>query len=206
VDLSQLEVSSYLTGPAHLDLLASGREAQPQGNRDAFEDFVPNEVYRCADGEWLAITARDDREWRALCAAIGDERLSLDEGLATLEGRRARRSAVDEALGRWAARQRADAAMRRLQEAGVPAGMVQNARDMTDRDEQLAAREWLTFLDHPVRGHYPADRYPARFSHTPLEPYSPAPVFGHHTFEAYHDLLGMSDEEIAAAIGDGLFI
>ncbi len=205
VDLSQLEVSTYLTGPAHLDLFANGREAQPLGNHDAFEDFVPSEVYRCGDGEWLAVTTRDDQEWRGLCAVIGDDMLSADEGFATVEGRRARRAMVDDALARWAGGQSANAAMHRLQAAGVPAGMIQNARHMTDSDEQLVAREWLTYLDHPVRGHHPADRYPARFSRTPLEPYAPAPILGQHTFEVYHELLGMSDEEIAGAIGEGLF-
>src|SRR5262249_18137640 len=158
---------------------------RPLGNQDAFEDFVPNEVYRCGDGEWLALTARDDDEWRTLCVAIGDERLARDEGLATVAGRRARRGVVDGALAQWAAGQRARDAMERLQAAGVPAGMVQTARDITDDDEQLAARTWLIHLDHPVRGRYPADRYPARFSRTTLEPSAPAPVFGQHTFEVY---------------------
>jgi crotonobetainyl-CoA:carnitine CoA-transferase CaiB-like acyl-CoA transferase len=64
VDLSQLEVGAYLAGPAYLDLLANGREAHPQGNRDPFDDFVPNEIYRCRGDGWLAITARDDQDWR----------------------------------------------------------------------------------------------------------------------------------------------
>jgi crotonobetainyl-CoA:carnitine CoA-transferase CaiB-like acyl-CoA transferase len=205
VDLSQLEVSTYLTGPAHLDLFANRREALPLGNRDAFADYVPNEVYRCRDSEWLAVTSRDDAEWRALCAVIGSTVLAGDESLATVEGRRGRRSVVDGAVAQWAANQTARDAMCRLQAAGVPAGMVQNARDMTDTDEQLATRGWLTHLDHPVRGHYPADQYPARLSRTPLDLRHPAPTFGEHTFEVYCELLGMSDEEIALAVGDGLF-
>jgi hypothetical protein len=38
-----------------------------------------------------------------------------------------------------------------------------------------------------------------------LGPYAPAPFFGEHNFEVYKELLGMSEEEIAAAIGEGLF-
>jgi crotonobetainyl-CoA:carnitine CoA-transferase CaiB-like acyl-CoA transferase len=205
VDLSQLEVSSYLIGPALLDLIANGREAQPQGNQDAFDDFAPNEVYRCGDGEWLAVTARDDQEWRRLCGVIESDELGADEGLATVEGRRARRAEVDAALARWTGSQAASGAMRRLQAVGVPAGMVQNARHMTDEDEQLAARAWLTYLDHPVRGRHAIDRYPARFSRTPLDQHTAAPVFGQHSFEVYRTLLGMSDEEIAIAVGEGLF-
>jgi crotonobetainyl-CoA:carnitine CoA-transferase CaiB-like acyl-CoA transferase len=60
IDLSQLEVGTYLAGPALLDYLDSGRPTEPAGNHDAFEDHVPSDVYLCADGEWLAVSARDD--------------------------------------------------------------------------------------------------------------------------------------------------
>ncbi|MGE0544110.1 MAG: CoA transferase, partial [Dehalococcoidia bacterium] len=134
VDLSQLEVGAYLAGPAYLDLLANGRAAQPQGNRDPFEDVVPNEVYRCRDDGWLAITARDDHDWRRLCAAIGDPTLIEDRRLTAVEGRRMHRALVDDRLARWCAEQDADAAMRRLQTAGVPAGVIQDAGTMTAAD------------------------------------------------------------------------
>ena len=95
--------------------------------------------------------------------------------------------------------------MRTLQSAGIPAGKVQNMRDMTERDEQLAARQWLEEMNNPLLGHHQIDRFPAAFSGVALEPYRPAPSFGEHNFEVYADLLGMSQEAIAAAIGDGLF-
>jgi crotonobetainyl-CoA:carnitine CoA-transferase CaiB-like acyl-CoA transferase len=207
VDLSQLEVGTYLAGPAYLDLLANAREAHPQGNRDPFDDFVPNEVYRCRGEDWLAITARTDHEWRLLCEAIGDTELKDDPRLAGVEGRRLKCAHIDERLASWCTEQDADAAMRRLQAAGVPAGIIQNARTMTEADEQLgpAGRDWFTEVTHPVRGRHPVDRFPGRFSRTPLDTYAPAPVFGEHTFDVFRDLLGFSDEQIAEAIGDGLF-
>ncbi|MGE3601153.1 MAG: CoA transferase, partial [Dehalococcoidia bacterium] len=207
VDLSQLEVGAYLAGPAYLDLFANGREAQPAGNRDPFEDVVPNEVYRCRGDGWLAITARDDRDWRRLYETIGDVTLAEDARLAEVEGRRLYRALIDDRLGRWCAAQDANGAMRRLQAAGVPAGVIQDAGMMTDADEQLgpAGRAWFIEVVHPVHGSHLIDRFPGRFSAAPTDAYAPAPVFGQHTFEVYRDLLGFSDEQIAAAIGDGLF-
>ena len=138
---------------------------------------------------------------------VGDPELRDDPRLAAVEGRRQHRALVDERLARWAAEQDADTAMRRLQAAGVPAGMIQNARDMTERDEQLApaARDWFAEVEHPVHGRHLVDRFPARFGRTPLAGVTPAPVFGEHTFDVYRELLGLGDEEIAAGIGDGLF-
>lgn len=207
VDLSQLEAGTYLAGPAYLDLLANGRAAQPQGNRDPFEDAVPNEVYRCRGDGWLAITARDDQDWRRLCQAIDDPTLEGDGRLAGIEGRRAHRAVVDERLARWCAGQDAAAAMRRLQAAGVPAGMIADAATMTDADEQLGpeGRAWFTEVVHPVHGPHLVDRFPGRFSAASLDDYAPAPVFGQHTFAVYRELAGLSDEQIAVGIADGLF-
>lgn len=205
IDLSQLEVGTYLLGPAYVDFLNNGREAHPQGNQDAFTDYVPNNAYRCLNDEWLAITARDDQEWQHLCKTIGAHDLARDGRLASAEGRRSHRSQVDEALSTWAAQQEAEQAMRQLQAAGVPAGKVQNMRDCTDRDEQLAARQWLVEVENKLLSRHQLDSFPAIFSETPPGPYAPAPFFGEHNFEVYKELLGMSDEEIAAAIGEGLF-
>jgi crotonobetainyl-CoA:carnitine CoA-transferase CaiB-like acyl-CoA transferase len=207
VDLSQLEVGAYLAGPAYLDLLTNGHEAQPVGNRDPFNDFVPNEVYRCRGAGWLAITARDDHDWRRLCETIGDPTLAGDARLAGVEGRRAHRDVVDERLARWCAAQDADAAMRRLQASGVPAGVIQDACIMTEADEQLGpeGRAWFTEVVHPVHGAHPIDRFPGRFSAASSDTYTPAPMFGQHTFEVYRELAGLDDEQIAEAIGDGLF-
>jgi len=205
IDLSQLEVGAYLVGPALVDFLSNGREAQPQGNQDAFTDYVPNDVYCCRNDEWLAITARDDQEWRCLCEVIGRQELADDGRLASVANRRLHRSEVDAAIGAWAAQQDAAQAMQQLQAGGVPAGKVQNAQDLTERDEQLAARRWLLEVEHKLLGRHQLDRFPATFSDTSLEPYQSAPFFGEHNFEVYKELLRMSDEEIAAAIGEGLF-
>ncbi len=205
IDLAQLEVGAYLAGPAFVDLLSNRREHHPRGNADPFEDYVPNEVYRCRSEEWLAITARNDREWTALCAAIGRPDLAADPRLRGAEGRRSTRATIDQALCAWARSEDAEAAMRRLQEAGVPAGLVQTARDWTLRDEQLAARGWLREVEHGLFGKIPVDAYPAGFGLTPLDTYRPSPLFGEHNFEVYPELLEMTEAEIAEAISDGLF-
>jgi crotonobetainyl-CoA:carnitine CoA-transferase CaiB-like acyl-CoA transferase len=205
IDLSQLEVGTYLAGPALVDFLNNGHEVHPQGNADAFADHVPNNVYRCLADEWLALTARDDHEWRRLCAAIGRDELAASDQFASASLRSIYRTEIDEIISAWTAQQDAEQAMRQLQAAGIPAGKVQNMRDMTERDEQLAARQWLVEVENKLLGRHHLDVFPALFGETPLGPYAPAPYFGEHNFEVYAELLGMSEAEIAAAIGEGLF-
>lgn len=206
IDLSQLEVGLYLVGPALLALASGAGEAAAAGNRDGLDDLVPNEVYRCRDGEWLAVSARDDADWGRLCAVAGAAALAADPDLVTVAGRRARRGEVGRHLARWAAERDASSAMEALQAAGVPAGKVQSARDLAESDPQIAARGALVELEHATLGRQGIDTFPARFSDASLDPYRPAPAFGEHTFEVYAELLGMTEEEIALAVADELFV
>ena len=201
VDIAQLETGGYMIGPALLDFLNNGREAQPAGNRDPFGQMVPNECYRAADGEWLAISCRNDRDWSRLVAASGLEA----EGLATIEVRRDRVAEVDELVGAWVASVAAEAGQDLLQGAGVPAGRIQNAGDLMS-DPQLVARGmWRTF-DHATFGTRPHDRYPALWSRMSLEPYrAPAAYPGEHNFEVYPQLLDLDEAAVAEAMSDGLF-
>jgi crotonobetainyl-CoA:carnitine CoA-transferase CaiB-like acyl-CoA transferase len=202
VDLSQMEVGGYLIGPALVDFLTNGREAHPAGNRDPFGDLVPNDCYRTADGEWLAVSCRDDSDWLRLVTATGIE---ADEALAELEARRARAEEVDALLGAWAASVEAEAGQELLQGAGVPAGMIQNTGHLMADPQLLARGLWRSF-DHPNFGVRPHDRYPALWSRMTLEPYQPAASYaGEHNFEVYPELLDLDEAAVAEAMGEGLF-
>ena len=55
----------------------NGVVATRDGNRD--RELAPHGVYPCAgDDRWIAIAARDDRDWRALCEALGAPALAAD--------------------------------------------------------------------------------------------------------------------------------
>jgi crotonobetainyl-CoA:carnitine CoA-transferase CaiB-like acyl-CoA transferase len=204
VDLSQLEVGAYLIGPAYIETLAGGESPRAGGNRDPFDDPVPNEVYRCREGGWIAVTARDDSEWRALCAAIGDAALASEPALATVDGRRRERPTIDRRVAAWAATVDALAAMRQLQAAGVAAGQLQGAPELA-ADEQLRSRRWLAELAHASLERQTVDRFPALIDGQVVDPPRASPTLGEHNFEVYGELLGLTEAEIAEAIADGLF-
>ena len=56
-----------------------------------------------------------------------------------------------------------------------------------------------------VYGAVQAWQGPALIDGAPVEVPMAPPYLGEHTFEVYRELAGMSDEEIAAAIGEGVF-
>jgi benzylsuccinate CoA-transferase BbsF subunit len=207
VDIAQIETGSYLVGAALLDHMANGREAQPNGNVDPFGHWCPNEVYRSGDQHEVAITCRTDGEWRALCTAVGPglAHLADHSGCATVAGRFENRAAIDAALAEWVQTRPAHVAAEALQAVGVPAAVVHDGAGLSD-DPQFAARDFWGEFDHQVFGRRPFDRFPARWSGTDLEPYLPSPGYlGEHNFEVFTELAGMSEEDIALGMADGLF-
>jgi crotonobetainyl-CoA:carnitine CoA-transferase CaiB-like acyl-CoA transferase len=207
IDIAQMETGTYLIGPAMLDYLTNGREAHPIGNADPFGEWCPNEVYRCGDQHELAVTCRDDAEWRRLCETVSWEIADLadDPQLATVAGRIERVVEIDERMRRWCANRTAAAAAEALQANDVPAGLVQDAGDLT-HDPQLLARDFWRSNDHVVFGRRPYDRFPALWSSTDLEPYVLSGAFiGEHNFEVYRDLADMTEDEIGVGMAEGLF-
>ena len=205
IDMAQLEIGATLVGPALVEHFATGSDVQPMGNRDGLADPVPNQVYPTADGRHLAVTATDDAMWGRLADLLG---LAGDSAadLATVDGRRADRSAVDEAIGRWTGRRDAVAAMEELQAAGVAAGVVQNADDLYRCDPQLAARGFWLDAELAEFGPRPHDRFPAVWSESSLEPYRPPPAYlGEANFDVWTELAGLDVDEVAEGVADGLF-
>jgi crotonobetainyl-CoA:carnitine CoA-transferase CaiB-like acyl-CoA transferase len=207
IDIAQMETGTYLIGPAVLDLLTNGREAHPIGNEDPFAEWCPNEVYRCGDQHEVAITCRDDEDWRRLCATVAWDIADLadDPDLATAAGRVAHAGAIHDRLRQWCSSRPADTAAGALQANGVPAGRIQDGGDLT-ADPQLLARNFWRTTDHAVFGTRPYDRFPGLWSTSDLEPYQLSGAFiGEDNFDVYRDLAGMSEDDIAIAMVDGLF-
>ena len=203
IDLSQLEMGTYLVGPALLDWFANGREAKSSGTRDPFTDPVPNEVVPTADGGWLAVTARDDDDWLALSSIIGG-----GAGLATVEQRRAKRVEVRRLLAAWAEGLHDTDAAATLQAAGVAAYAVVDAETLTV-DPQLVHRDWLVSMDSPTWGTQLTDRFPAVVADPSgaelVLNYRCTPYLGEHTLDTFEQLLGLDAGAIAEGMGSGLF-
>ena len=114
-------------------------------------------------------------------------------------GRKQHEDEIDAKIGEWTSGRTAEEVLVAMQAHGVPAGVVQNARDMLE-DEHLKARGYYVYLDHPEAGITAYDGPPFRLSKTPGVLRSPAPLLGQHNELVCKEILGMSDEEIAEAL------
>ncbi|MFN8041418.1 MAG: CoA transferase [Acidimicrobiales bacterium] len=149
LDLSQVEAAVWSLTPWFEHLAATGEVVERDGNRHPVA--VPHGVFPCrGDDRWLALAVHDDEDWERLVEAAGAEAGLAPLG-ATATERRARVDDVEAAVAAWTACHDATELAERLQAAGLEAVPVADLGDCHD-DPQLAHRDHLVALDHPVLG------------------------------------------------------
>ena len=116
----------------------------------------------------------DDAEWQALRRALDELAWARDARFDTHAGRKAHEEALDRHLAAWTAERTPEDVMALLQAHGVAAGIVQDGRDLLDRDPHLRARGHFVTLDHPEMGPARYHRLGFTLSATPAE-FRPAP-------------------------------
>lgn len=196
IDLAQVESTINTLGIPVVEHALTGEEPARTGNRST--RHAPHNLFRCrGDDRWCAITVVTDAQWRALAGVIGADALGADPDLATVEGRLRRVDAVEAAVSRWTEDRAADDVMARLQAAGVPAGLVADARSLIEDDAQLRHRGYWQHLDHPEIGTATYTSPPFRIDGERVELTRP-PLLGEHTDAVLAEVLGYGAERIAA--------
>jgi benzylsuccinate CoA-transferase BbsF subunit len=195
LDQSQVEVGVNFLAPQVLDYTVNGRVACRMGNRDPY--VAPHGLFPCRGADrWVAIAAAGETEWQSLCGAMGEPDWAGDPRFGTTTGRKENEDELEALIAEWTLAYTAEHAMRVLQDAGVPAGVVQTAEDLFN-DPQLKHREHFRFMEHSVIGvqayHSPA----YRLSKTPCDIRKAAPCLGEDNEYVYKEILGLSDDEIA---------
>ena len=203
LDLAQFETALYFILPAILDYVSNGREPKLAGNSSP--GAAPHGVYPCqGEDRWCTVAVTTDSEWAALCEVIGKPECAADPRFATLMARKQNEAEVNRTVAEWTAQLPPEEVMARLQAAGVPAGVVQNTRDVYS-DPQLRQRNIFWPMEHSEMGRFTHLGQSFQLSETPARPYSPAPLLGEHTESICTEILGMSDDEFISLMQQGVF-
>ncbi len=202
LDLSQYENGTHFMAPLILDYVVNGRVANRMGNKLSYA--APHNAYRCqGDDRWCAIAVFTDEEWQGFCNVIGNPAWTKDARFSTLPARKKNEEELDKLVEEWTINYSAEEVMTLMQEAGVAAGLLENAEDLQEHDPQLKHRHLYWKLEHPRQGEYTAPRPVFTVSKTPCE-VRRAPLLGEHNEYVLKEILGMSDEEIAELIVEGV--
>ena len=196
IDLSQWEAAIMLLPEALMDYSMNGTQPERMGNRDPH--MAPHGVFRSkGDDRWVSLSVRDEAEWQRLCEVMGQPELSSDARFATLAARKENEAALEEMVTAWTQERTADEATQALQSAGIPAYPAVDAIDMVN-SPHVGSRDYFVELEHPEVGTRRHMGIPWTMSRTPCEIRRPAPCLGQDTDAVLTEIVGLSQDEIAA--------
>ena len=204
IDLSEYEALSGLMGPALMDVAVNQREVLPPGNGSCYLPAAPHGCYRCSGRDkWCAIAVFTDDEWQALKEVMGNPEWAEQPRFSELSSRQRYAPELDALLEQWTVKQDAKRLMQTLQEAGVPAGVVQNAEDLA-QDPHLNARGYFVSSEHTGPGLTTADAFPAIFNGARTSPWKAAPLLGEDNHYVFVELLGLEENELRSYVERGI--
>jgi crotonobetainyl-CoA:carnitine CoA-transferase CaiB-like acyl-CoA transferase len=172
--------------------LIGGTAPGPLGN--AHPNLAPYGPVACADRQ-LVIGAGNDRQFAALCAAIGHPEVAADPRFATNADRVTARAALDEVLARIFATRDAGAWRTELEAAGVPCAPV-NAMGEVFTDPHVEAVGLVEEIEHDG-GTLPLVGSPLLVDGARPPIRRPPPRLGEHTDAVLH-ALGLDGDAVAA--------
>jgi formyl-CoA transferase len=194
IDMSLLDTQVAMLANVGSNYLNSGKRPRRWGNAHA--NIVPYQTFACLDGHLIVATGNDG-QYRKFVEAGGRPELAHDARFATNPLRVQHRDALVPLLSEMVMERRRDDWIALLEAAGVPCGPI-NELDEVFADEQVQARGMEIALPHPQAGTVKLVRSPMKLSATPATSDMAPPMLGQHTDEVLREVLGKSDEEIAA--------
>ncbi len=200
IDISMLDCQVALLENALARYAVSGEVPQPLGSRHPA--ITPFQFFAVSDGH-IVLAAGNEGLWRKLCTALGLLDLIEDSRFADNALRTENHAALEPLLAEVLADKTVAEWCEVLVQAGVPSGPLCDVGEVFN-DEQIAAREMIVEIDHPIAGRQAMSNSPLKFSQTPIQLQRPAPLLGQHTEEVLRNMLDLGTDEITGLRADGV--
>ena len=172
----------------------AGIVREPSGT--AITGIVPTNTHRCKDGKHIVIGANTNSMFKRLAKAMDKPEMGDDSRFTENTDRVANQKEIETIIESWTLQLNSKEALEALDVAGVAAGPIYSVKDMFE-DEQYRARE--LFQEVSIDGK--PLTIPAiipRLSRTPGKTDFPGSKLGAHNEEVLQDILGYTEQEIAA--------
>ncbi len=101
----------------------------PRANGSRHPMIAPSEVFKCADGEWLAVSPTGESFWRDFCGVLGRPELAIDPRFSSAKARIANVDALSAVLSQVFASKPAGEWEAEFFAARVPAGKVKDVNE-----------------------------------------------------------------------------
>jgi len=154
------------------------------GNRHPLS--APFGVFRASDASFV-LAVLNDKLFAALMDVIGAPGAALDPRFATDTQRAANEPALRALIENWSTRRTAAQALDALTAAGVPAAGIETIEQAL-HSQQVALRDPLQQMTHPVLGMIRTLEQPVRFDGVSRGGLAAAPLLGQHSAEIRAEL------------------
>jgi formyl-CoA transferase len=200
IDMALLDVQVAMLANMGSNYLASSKAPVRWGN--AHPNIVPYQTFATADGH-IIVAVGNDGQYAKFVEAGGRPELASDARFVSNPLRVRNREILVPILAEMVKSKTKQEWIDQLEAAGVPCGPINNLEEVYE-NPQVAARGLQVDLPHPSGGTARMVRSPMKLSATPARCDLPPPLLGQHTEQVLRDLLGKSDDEIAALRGKGI--
>ena len=163
----------------------------------------PRNVYRTADGRWVAVSATAQSVAERVVALVGRPELAREPWFGNHSGRFEHEAELHEAIGGWIAERTLEQVLEAFQAVHAVAGPVYSIADIME-DEQFRAREMVTTVEHPRLGPVRTPNVVPRLGGTPGRIRHLGRELGADNHAIYVDLLRHTPAELARWREDGV--
>jgi crotonobetainyl-CoA:carnitine CoA-transferase CaiB-like acyl-CoA transferase len=181
--------------------LATGVAPGPMGSAHPLNG--PYQAFQTTDG-WITLGAANQKNWLRMLDVLDAPEIADDPRFAENSDRMTFLKELEDLLGAIFAKHSTEDWLARLDAAGVPAGPVLNVNEM-HKDPQTVARDMVVEVDHAQVGPVKTLGIPVKFSETPVQVTSSAPVYGQHTREVLSEY-GFDEGEIDTLVSAGAVV
>jgi len=181
--------------------LATGVAPGPMGSAHPLNG--PYQAFQTTDG-WITLGAANQKNWLRMLDVLDAPEIADDPRFAENSDRMTYLKELEDLLGAIFAKHSTEDWLARLDAAGVPAGPVLNVNEM-HKDPQTVARDMVVEVDHAQVGPVKTLGIPVKFSETPGQVTSSAPVYGQHTREVLSEY-GFDEGEIDTLVSAGAVV
>ncbi|MEI4509457.1 CaiB/BaiF CoA-transferase family protein [Sphingopyxis sp. CCNWLW253] len=163
---------------------------------------MPTSMFPCSDGA-IMITSGNDKQYIALCAAVGHPELADHPHFVTNVLRVAHRDEITEVFNKIFETNTVAYWLEKLGAAGIPSGPI-NDLEQVFNYSQAQHRGLRARAPHPLKPDLDVIRSPLNFSETPITDYDAPPMLGQHTEEVLTGELGLDQAALERLKAGGI--
>ncbi|MBB52793.1 MAG: formyl-CoA transferase [Magnetovibrio sp.] len=179
-------------------------EATPRAGNDS-GGGQPGRILKCkgweTDPDAYTYFITQAAVWKNICDTIGKEEWKEDPDFATPDARLPRLNEVFNAIEDWTMTKTKFEVLEICNPLNIPVGPILSMKELAE-EPSLRETGTIVEVEHPERGTYLTVGNPVKLSDSPSEVVR-SPLLGEHTDEILREVVGLSDNDIAAARDEG---